>query len=115
MKSSKSKNNFFEVGNSLELDTSLWKLVEEQNEAKKSVILPEKHLLYFQKEKRKGKIVTLIGKFYITKKDANDILAILKKHIGVGGSFKNDFIELQGECELKVKSILLEHGFGFRK
>ena len=40
---------------------------------------PKKHFLHFAKEKRRGKTVTLVGEFFLSKEDANATLKTLKK------------------------------------
>ena len=75
---------------------------------------PSKHQLFFSKEKRKGKVVTLVGEFFLEKEDATNILKILKKKLGCGGAYKDNFMEFQGELKDKIRPILVEKGFQFK-
>ncbi|EQB38766.1 translation initiation factor SUI1 [Sulfurimonas hongkongensis] len=78
------------------------------------ILEPQKHLLVFAKEKRRGKIVTLVGEFHITKEDASKTLKLLKKKLGCGGAFKDGWMEFQGELKDKLKELLLSEGFRFK-
>ncbi len=66
---------------------------------------PQEHALIFAKEKRKGKVVTIVKPFYMEKKELQDLLKILKKKLATGGSMKGKSLEFQGE----VKEDLLLH------
>jgi translation initiation factor 1 len=75
---------------------------------------PEKHFLIFQKEKRRGKTVTLVGEFHIEKSELNAVLKSLKKKLGCGGSVKEGWMEFQGELKDKIRPLLVEKGFRFK-
>jgi len=75
---------------------------------------PSKHFLHFAKEKRRGKIVTLIGEFFLEAKDANATLKILKKKLGCGGSYKDSYMEFQGDLKEKLRPLLVELNFRFK-
>jgi len=78
------------------------------------VIDPAKHFLVFKREKRRGKSVTLVGEFYLTKDDATTILKTLKKKLGCGGSYKENWMEFQGEIKEKLRELLVKNGFRFK-
>jgi len=73
-----------------------------------------KHQLFFSKEKRRGKIVTLVGEFFLSKEDSSKILKTLKKKLGCGGAFKDNFMEFQGELKYKLRALLVDEGFKFK-
>ena len=73
------------------------------------------HQLVFTYEKRKGKPVTLVGRFYLNDKDKKDILKLLKKKIACGGAIKEEWIELQGDVKQKIKDVLEKEGWKFKK
>ncbi|MDY0233107.1 MAG: translation initiation factor [Sulfurimonas sp.] len=75
------------------------------------ILEPQKHLLVFAKEKRRGKTVTLVGEFFLTKEDASKTLKLLKKKLGCGGAFKDGFMEFQGEIKEEIKTLLIAEGF----
>lgn len=105
----------FEMGAKLDgdqFDTSK----EDKKKKSSSVVEPkEKHQLVFTFEKRKGKPVTLVGRFYLNDKDKKAVLKLLKKKLACGGSIKDEWIELQGDVKDKVKDILSNDGWKFKK
>jgi len=78
------------------------------------ILEPQKHLLLFKKEKRRGKTVTLVGEFQLSKADATTTLKSLKKKLGCGGSYKDGWMEFQGELKEKLKELLTKSNFRFR-
>jgi translation initiation factor 1 len=81
---------------------------------KKELVEPAKHFLFFKFEKRKGKPVTLIGPFQIKKEEANTLLKKIKKSLGSGGSYKEDFMEFQGDCKARLIELFAKEGFRFK-
>lgn len=75
---------------------------------------PQKHFLVFQKEKRRGKTVTLVGEFHIAKDEASTLVKMLKKKLGCGGSFKENWMEFQGDLKEKIRPLLVQEGFRFK-
>ena len=78
-----------------------------------SILEPSKHQLHFKKEKRRGKVVTLVGEFSLRDEDANKTIKKLKKKLGCGGSYKDNYMEFQGELQEKIKDLLVQEGFNF--
>ena len=76
---------------------------------------PDKHKLYFAKEKRRGKVVTIVKPFYLDKRDLQAILKILKKKLGTGGTVKDDSLEFQGDIPEQVRKHLEALGYKFKK
>lgn len=82
----------------------------------KNEILPKnQHQLVFTYEKRKGKPVTLVGRFSLEDKDKKEVLKLLKKKLACGGAIKEEWIELQGNVKDKIIDILENDGWKFRK
>ena len=77
-------------------------------------ISKKEHNLVFTFEKRKGKPVTLVGRFYMSDKEKKSILKLLKTKLACGGAVKEDWIELQGDVKEKIKTILLNDGWKFK-
>lgn len=73
------------------------------------------HELVFTYEKRRGKPVTLVGRFYLNEKDKKEILKLLKKKLACGGAVKEEWIELQGNVKEKIKIVLEKEDWKFRK
>jgi len=78
------------------------------------ILEPSKHFLVFKREKRRGKVVTLVGEFQLPKNDATAVLKTLKKKIGCGGSYKENWMEFQGELQEKLRELLKAEGFRFK-
>ena len=78
------------------------------------IVEPSKHFLVFKKEKRRGKTVTLVGEFQLSREDANVTLKTLKKKLGCGGSYKDNWMEFQGELKDKIRELLVKEGFRFK-
>ncbi len=105
----------FEMGAKLEGDSFDTKKEDKKKKPSLSIVAKEQHQLVFTYEKRKGKPVTLVGRFYLEEKDKKDILKLLKKKLACGGAIKNEWIELQGDVRDKVKALLLKEGWKFKK
>ena len=67
----------------------------------------------FEKRK-KGKVVTLVGNLVLAKGDMKDLAKELRQACGTGGTFKDDTIELQGDCQDRVREWLLKNGWRVR-
>ncbi|RLA72888.1 MAG: translation initiation factor [Epsilonproteobacteria bacterium] len=92
-----------------------WQQVAEVKKLVKMELLePKKHFLIFKKEKRRGKTVTLVGPFGLEKKEADALLKKLKKKLGCGGSFKEEFMEFQGDLQRKLREYLEAESFRFK-
>ncbi len=93
-----------------------WAQVETPRKSKiaDEILEPSKHFLFFSREKRRGKVVTLVGEFQLSKEDATSTLKVLKKKLGCGGSYKENFMEFQGELKEKLRPLLVELGFRFK-
>jgi len=93
-----------------------WSQVESPRKTKVSTetIEPSKHFLVFAKERRRGKIVTLVGEFKISKSDATTLLKMLKKKLGCGGTYKDGWMEFQGELKEKLRPLLIDATFRFK-
>jgi len=75
---------------------------------------PNKHQLYFAKEKRRGKVVTIVQPFYLHKSDLTALVKKLKKTLGTGGTLKENRLEFQGEVTEKLKKHLSTLEYHFR-
>ena len=76
---------------------------------------PEKHQLHFTKEKRRGKVVTIVEPFYITQNDLKALLKTVKKRLGTGGTVKEDSLEFQGEVTENLRTQLETLKYRFKK
>ena len=93
-----------------------WSSNNKDKPAKKvstEIKVPEKHQLHFSKEKRRGKVVTIVKPFYLAKSDLQSLVKILKKKLGTGGTVKENTLEFQGDIPEQVRQHLeaLEYRF----
>lgn len=93
-----------------------WNIVGGKKTLTKKELVPnEKHFLVFKFEKRRGKPVTLIGPFQIKQDEAESLLKKIKKTLGSGGSYKEEFMEFQGDCKERLRELFTAEGFRFKK
>ncbi len=105
----------FEMGAKLEGDNFDTSRNHKKNRKIDSKIKDKsQHQLVFTFEKRKGKLVTLVGRFNLDEKEKKELLKLLKKKLACGGSLKDDWIELQGEVKQKVIDTLCKEGWKFK-
>lgn len=103
---------------SLDLGTSWgegWSMEEEKTSKTITILEPSAHKLVFQKEKRKGKPVTLVGPFSLEDAEAQKVLSTLKKSLACGGAYKDLWMEFQGDIAPKVREQLEKLSFKFKK
>ena len=72
------------------------------------------HQLVFRYEKRRGKSVTLLGKFLLLDKEREEIFKKLKKSLSCGGKLDGEWMEFQGEHKQKIIDIMTKDGWKFR-
>jgi len=106
------------------LDEEVWDTSKKLNSSLKNkskkedqsqIISKNQHQLVFTFEKRKGKPVTLVGKFQISLNEKKDILKLLKKNLACGGTINEEWIEIQGDKKDKIIDVLESEGWKFRK
>jgi translation initiation factor 1 len=109
------KENLFEIGAKFD-DT--WQANNRSKPITKistEIKEPEKHRLYFAKEKRRGKIVTIVKPFFLEKKSLHELLKTLKKRLGTGGTVKESSLEFQGEVSQQLRRALEKMGYRFKE
>ncbi|MCH5235895.1 MAG: translation initiation factor [Muribaculaceae bacterium] len=94
--------------------------LEDPEEDSKEIIIEDTKPKYLQnnslhvitdRKGRNGKIATIIEGFTIQKEEVEEIARKLKQNLGVGGSFRNNEILIQGDYKEKVKNLLTQFGF----
>lgn len=106
----------FEMGANLDGDSFDTSKEDKKQKKSSGEILPKnQHQLVFTYEKRKGKPVTLVGRFSLSEKDKKEVLKLLKKKLACGGAIKDEWIELQGDVKEKIKTVLEKEDWKFRK
>ena len=78
------------------------------------ILVANKHDLFFKKEKRNGKTITLVGEFFLVEKEAQKILKDFKKKLGCGGAYKGSWMEFQGEVRPRLRELLVDLDFKFK-
>jgi translation initiation factor 1 len=76
---------------------------------------PNKHQLHFAKEKRRGKVVTIVKPFYLDKVTLQNLLKTLKKKLGTGGTVKDNSLEFQGDIPNMLRKHIEDLGYRFKK
>ena len=77
--------------------------------------VPQKHQLHFAKEKRRGKVVTIIKPFCLEKKELQSLLKTVKKKLGTGGTLKENSLEFQGELQEQLRVIFEKLEYRFKQ
>ena len=83
-----------------------------QSKSSNEIIPKNQHQLVFTFEKRKGKPVTLVGRFNIKEDEKKEVL---KQKLACGGAINEEWLELQGDVKEKIKIVLESDGWKFRK
>ena len=112
------RKNLFEMGadfgDSWESDNKN-KNPSDKTSSCKEILTPEKHQLHFAKEKRRGKVVTIVKPFCLEKKALQALLKTVKKKLGTGGTLKENTLEFQGELQEKLRVILKKMEYRFKQ
>lgn len=108
------KENLFEMGANFK---DGWTSDNKEKPAKKvsqEIKRPEKHQLHLAKEKRRGKVVTIVKPFYLERSTLQALLKTLKKKLGTGGTVKEDSLEFQGDIPDLLRTHLEALGYRFK-
>jgi translation initiation factor 1 len=105
----------FTIGANLDKET--WDTSKNKSNKTTSIqLLPKsQHQLVFTFEKRNGKPITLVGRFQIAQKEKKEILKLLKKKLGTGGTINKEWIEIQGDQKEYIIKVLESNGWKFKK
>ena len=83
-------------------------------EKKEEIKPPEKHRLHLARERRRGKVVTIVKPFHLAKADLQALLKRLKRKLGTGGTMRGESLEFQGEIQEKLTPLLTTMGYRFK-
>jgi translation initiation factor 1 len=109
------KENLFEIGAHFEEG---WRSDNKDKPSKQTateIKAPQKHQLHFAKERRRGKVVTVVKPFFLAKSDLQTLLKTLKKRLGTGGTVKENTLEFQGDIPDILRTHLEALGYRFKK
>lgn len=109
------KKNLFEMGAAFGDDWSSDNKDKPPKKVSTEIKPPEKHQLHFAKEKRRGKVVTIVKPFFLSKGDLPILLKTLKKKLGTGGTVKENSLEFQGELQAALRLQLEALEYRFKK
>ena len=108
------KKNLFEMGADFGDEWSSDNKQKPTKNVSTEIKEPNKHQLHFAKEKRRGKIVTIVKPFCLAKNDLQALVKTLKKKLGTGGTVKEDSLEFQGDIPEKLRKHLEILGYRFK-
>jgi len=109
------KKNLFEMGASFDDDWSSDNKKKPKKRESTEIKTPEKHQLHFAKERRRGKVVTIVKPFHLSQNELKALLKTVKKRLGTGGTVKEESLEFQGEVKESLKTQLETLGYGFKR
>jgi len=108
------KENIFEMGANFGDEWSSDNKDKPSKKVSTEIRPPEKHQLHFAKEKRRGKVVTIVKPFYLDKTAIQALLKTLKKKLGTGGTVKDESLEFQGDIPELLRKHLEALGYRFK-
>jgi len=108
------RKNLFEMGADFGDDWSSDNKDKPTKHTSTEIKSPNKHQLHFAKEKRRGKVVTIVKPFYLAKNDLQALAKTLKKKLGTGGTVKENGLEFQGDIPNQVRQHLEAMGYRFK-
>lgn len=88
--------------------------VEKDNEKEQGLWIPD-DIVECHFEKRKGKPNTIIKGYTGNDEDFKQLAKDIKRHLGVGGSTKNDEIIIQGDFRDKIMKYLTDMGMKVKR
>ncbi|GAA4282134.1 translation initiation factor [Gaetbulibacter aestuarii] len=87
---------------------------EDQNAEQSDIWLQDEPIIC-KYEKRKGKPITILEGYNGAQEDFKILAKDIKTTLGVGGSFKNEKIIIQGDYRDKIMEILKDKGFRVKR
>ena len=87
----------------------------EENQEVENELWMQDNPLICKYEKRKGKPTTVIEGYTGADEDFKQLAKEIKVFLGVGGSFKDDSIIIQGDYRDKIMSYLKDKGFKVKR
>jgi len=106
--------NLFEMGANFEEEWTSDNKDKSSKQTNTKIKEPNKHQLHFVKEKRRGKVVTIVKPFYLSKNDLKILLKTLKKKLGTGGTVREDSLEFQGDIPNILRKDIGDLGYKFK-
>lgn len=79
------------------------------------ILTPQKHQLHLAKERRRGKVVTIVKPFCLSRSDLQALIKSLKKKLGTGGAIRDNSLEFQGDIPESIRTQLERLEYRFKK
>ena len=108
------KKNLFEMGAHFNEGWSADNKEKPSQAISKEIKTPQSHQLHLAKEKRRGKIITIVKPFYLEKDTLDDLLKTLKKKLATGGTVKENALEFQGDISGVLRTQLEALSYRFK-
>ena len=108
------KKNLFEMGTDLGDGWSADNKVKPSQAISKEIKMPQNHQLHLAKEKRRGKVVTIVKPFFLEKNTLDELLKTLKKKLATGGAVKENSLEFQGDISGVLRTQLEALSYRFK-
>ncbi len=107
------KENLFEMGANFEEG---WSSDNKEKPKPKTIEIkaPNQHQLHLAKEKRRGKVVTIVKPFHLEKSQLQSLVKVLKKKLGTGGTVKDNTLEFQGDIPEQLRKHLEDLEYRFK-
>jgi translation initiation factor 1 len=109
------KKNLFEMGANFQEGWQSDNKAKKNSKKPQTIKAPSAHTLHLAKEKRRGKVVTIVQPFALEKEALKALLKSLKQTLATGGAIKGESLEFQGEVSSRLKENLIERGYRFKK
>ena len=108
------KKNLFEMGAQFDEGWRADNKYQPSQNISKEIKTPQSHQLHLAKEKRRGKVVTIVKPFYLEKDTLEDLLKTLKKKLATGGAVKENSLEFQGDISGVLRTQLEALSYRFK-
>jgi len=108
------RKNIFDMGAKFDDEWSSDNKPSKSPQSNTEIKTPQKHQLHTAKERRRGKVVTIVGPFYLSKEDMASLLKKIKKRLGTGGTIKDNALEFQGDIASSIREHLIELEYRFK-
>jgi translation initiation factor 1 len=108
------KKNLFEMGAQFDEGWRADNKDKPSQAISKEIKTPQSHQLHLAKEKRRGKVVTIIKPFFLEKNTLDDLLKTLKKKLATGGAIKENSLEFQGDISGALRTQLERLSYRFK-
>jgi len=97
------KKNLFEMGADWDDDWTSDNKTARKTTKTAPTLPPEKHRLHCAREKRRGKVVTIVQPFQLESSEMKSLLKALKKTLGTGGTIRDNALEFQGDITVLLR------------